>query len=386
MEGRGRLTIEAGNALLDEAYASVQNLKAGQYVMLAVTDTGHGIKPEFLERVFEPFFSTKPEAKGTGLGLSMVYGFVKQSGGHIRIYSEVGEGTTVKIYLPRSLEGEDLLADTAQQPVRGGNETILVVEDDEDVREAAVEMLKDLGYRVLKAKDAASALTVIDSGVPVNLIFTDVVMPGPLRSPELARKAKERLPGVGVLFTSGYTENAIVHGGRLDPGVELLGKPYTREALARKIRQVLGNEAQYRLAEQHRAHAKKGTKESSPTRDATVLVVEDDELIRAATAEMLKDAGYVVLEAAEAREALAALGRERVDILVSDVGLPHVSGIDLAREARARQPDVRLVLATGDESVSSVAGDLGAVLLPKPFGPRELIGALERSDRRFKTA
>ena len=262
MDGRGRLTIEAGNALLDEVYAAQHDLKPGQYIMLAVSDTGHGIKPELLERVFEPFFSTKPEGKGTGLGLSMVYGLVKQSGGHIRIYSEVGEGTTVKIYLPRSLEGEDLLVDAAQQSVSGGDETILVVEDDEDVREAAVAMLTDLGYHVLKAKDAASALTVIESGVPVNLVFTDVVMPGPLRSPELARKVKERLPSLAVLFTSGYTENAIVHGGRLDPGVELLGKPYTREALARKIRLLLGNEAKHRVAEQHRA--------ATPTRAESV--------------------------------------------------------------------------------------------------------------------
>ena len=249
MDRNGRLTIEAGNAHLDGIYSGQHDLKPGQYVMLAVTDTGHGIPPELLERVCEPFFSTKPEGKGTGLGLSMVYGLVKQSGGHIQIYSEVGEGTTVKIYLPRSLEGEDLLADAPQHPVEGGQETILVVEDDEDVREAAVAMLSDLGYRVLKAKDAASALTVIESGTPVSLLFTDVVMPGPLRSPDLARKAKERVPGLAVLFTSGYTENAIVHGGRLDAGVELLGKPYTREALARKIRQVLGDRPKHLVSE-----------------------------------------------------------------------------------------------------------------------------------------
>ncbi len=245
MEGVGRLTIEAGNALLDEDYVRQQpELASGQYVMLAVTDTGSGMAPEVLARVFEPFFSTKPEGKGTGLGLSMVYGFVKQSGGHVKLYSEPGHGTTVKLYLPRTTGSEDLaLGGDAPESEPGGTETILVAEDDEGVRSTVVEMLLQLGYQVLQARDAASALTVIESGAPIDLLFTDVVMPGSLRSPELARKARERLPNIAVLFTSGYTQNAIVHGGRLDAGVELLGKPYTQDALARKIRQVLDSRA-----------------------------------------------------------------------------------------------------------------------------------------------
>jgi CheY-like chemotaxis protein len=196
--------------------------------MLAVTDTGAGMPPEVIAQAFEPFFSTKPEGKGTGLGLSMVYGFVKQSGGHVRIYSEVGSGTTIKLYLPRSAQREDLLVSHDAAPISGGAETILVAEDDAEVRSTVVETLRDLGYRVLIAADAASALTVIESGVAIDLLFSDVVMPGTLKSPELARKAKERLPGIAVLFTSGYTENAIVHGDRLDLGVELLSKR-TRE-------------------------------------------------------------------------------------------------------------------------------------------------------------
>jgi PAS domain S-box-containing protein len=239
MNGNGKLTIEAGNAFLDDAYAREQEVTPGQYVMLAVTDTGEGMTPEIMAQVFEPFFSTKPEGKGTGLGLSMVYGFVKQSGGHVRIYSEVGHGTTVKLYLPRANQREDAVVAPDTLPSTGGSETILVAEDDEEVRTTVVETLKELGYRVLTAHDAVSALSVIESGVSVDLLFTDVVMPGTLRSPELARKAKERLPGIAVLFTSGYTENAIVHGGRLDFGVELLSKPYSRETLARKLRQVL---------------------------------------------------------------------------------------------------------------------------------------------------
>jgi PAS domain S-box-containing protein len=240
MDGSGKLTIEVGNVSLDDAYAKAQSeVTPGQYVMLAVTDTGSGMTAEIAAQAFEPFFSTKPEGQGTGLGLSMVYGFVKQSHGHIKIYSEVGHGTTVKLYLPRTHQKEDALNVPEQEAVTGGTETILVAEDDDEVRATAVEMLADLGYRVYKARDAVSALSVIEKGHAIDLLFTDVVMPGELKSPELARKARERLPEIAVLFTSGYTENAIVHGGRLDAGVDLLPKPYTRDALARKIRQVL---------------------------------------------------------------------------------------------------------------------------------------------------
>lgn len=242
MDGTGRLTIELGNAWLDDQYARQHDeVKAGQYVMLAVSDTGSGMSQEIIEQAFEPFFSTKAEGKGTGLGLSMVYGFVKQSGGHVKIYSEVGQGTTVKIYLPRAEQAEDVISVMSSQEIEGGSETILVAEDDENVSATVIELLTGLGYRVLRSRDAASALTVIESGAAIDLLFTDVVMPGTLRSPELARLAREHIPGIAVLFTSGYTENAIVHGGRLDAGVELLSKPYTREALARKIRQVLAN-------------------------------------------------------------------------------------------------------------------------------------------------
>lgn len=235
MDGAGKLTIEVGNASLDDNYARQHDdVDAGQYVMLAVTDTGSGMPADVISKVFDPFFTTKPLGKGTGLGLSMVYGFVKQSGGHIKIYSEIGDGTTVRIYFPRSLQQEDVVIAADLGPAVGGNETILVAEDDEQVRDTVVALLTDLGYRVLKAKDASAALTIIESGVPIDLLFTDVVMPGPLKSAEMARQARERMPNLAVLFTSGYTENSIVHGGRLDPGVELLSKPYTREAMARR--------------------------------------------------------------------------------------------------------------------------------------------------------
>ena len=245
MDGRGCLTIEATNVTLDAAYAhAYPEVTPGQYVSIALTDTGTGMTPAVVQQAFDPFFTTKPDGRGTGLGLSMVYGFVNQSGGHIKIESEVGRGTTIQIYLPRSLQSEEELIDIDETPVTGGTEMVLVAEDDETVRDTVVAMFNDLGYRVLKAKDAQSALTIIESGMPIDLLFTDVVMPGPLQSTELARKARERMPHLAVLFTSGYSQNAIAPGGRLDADVELLSKPYSRDALARKVRHVLAGAAE----------------------------------------------------------------------------------------------------------------------------------------------
>ncbi len=241
MDGVGRLTIEVGNATLDDACVGRHpDLVAGPYVRLSVTDTGAGMTPEVMARAFEPFYTTKPEGKGTGLGLAMVYGFVKQSGGHVQMDSQFGQGSTVRIYLPRVTTSEEALSPDLPEPAGGGSETILVAEDDDAVRIGTVEMLRGMGYVVHACRDAASALAIVDGGTPIDLIFTDVLMPGALRSPEMARRAKERRPGIAVLFTSGYTQDAIVHDGRLDAGVELLVKPYTREALARKIRRLLG--------------------------------------------------------------------------------------------------------------------------------------------------
>ena len=367
MENGGKLTIEVGNASIDDAYArNHPDAVPGQYVMLAVTDTGTGIAPDIIERVFEPFFSTKGEGKGTGLGLSMVYGFVKQSGGHVRIYSEIGHGTTVKLYLPRTLAEEDALRPLEVGPIVGGSETIVVAEDDEGVRETVVEMLTELGYRVLKAKDATSALTVIESGVHVDLLFTDVVMPGPLKSPELARKVRDAYPSMAVLFTSGYTENSIVHGGKLDPGIELLAKPYTREALARKVRNVLAG----RASPAQQAATIPPTPQS-PARSAslTVLLVEDEDLIRANSAEMLKELGHKVVDAASAEAALTTLEKiENLDVLITDIGLPGLSGADLAAEARKRWPRLGVIFATGQASLPEGSDASEATLLIKPYG------------------
>ncbi len=378
MSGQGKLTIELSNAHLDDEYARTHDeVEPGQYVMLAVSDTGTGMTPDIVDKVFEPFFSTKSEGKGSGLGLSMVYGFVKQSGGHVKIYSEPGHGTTIKLYLPRSMDSEDVEVIVNTGAIEGGTETVLVVEDDDEVRATVVEMLGDLGYRVLKAVDAQSALSVIESGIPIDMLFTDVVMPGTLKSPELARKAKERLPELAVLFTSGYTENSIVHGGRLDAGVELLSKPYTREALARKFRTVLANQRQRSAS----LAARDLTTAPAPLRSAagaagqvTVLLVEDDEVIRATTAEMLQACGYVVVDAASAEDAATALQTVPIDVLVTDVNLPGASGPAFAARARDLRPGVGIVFATGD--TAGVPPGAGAVLLAKPYGADALQAAI----------
>lgn len=375
MEGSGKLTIEVGNAFLDQDYARTHaEVAAGQYVLLAVTDTGFGMAPDILEKVFEPFFSTKPEGKGTGLGLSMVYGFVKQSGGHVKIYSEVGQGTTVKVYLPRSVADEDREVIVQGGPVVGGTETVLVVEDDEEVRNTVIETLTDLGYRVLSAKDAQAGLNVVESGIPIDVIFTDVVMPGPLKSREMARRAKERLPNLAVLFTSGYTENSIVHGGILDVGVELLSKPYTREALARRIRHVIANQKQVEQATAPKTESPEPT--AAGFAALTILLVEDDFLIRSNTAEMLLELGHEVIEASNGHEALAELAVAEIDLLLTDIGLPDISGGELVERAIAMKPDLAIVFATGENHKPDGAPPQ-AGLLRKPYNEQDIAKVIE---------
>ena len=348
----GRLTIEISNAALDDAYARGAEVEPGQYVLLAVSDTGVGMDAATLSKVFEPFFTTKTEEKGTGLGLSMVYGFVKQSNGAVQIYSEPGQGTTVKIYLPRSREREPAYAAPVTGTLRGRSESILVVEDDDMVRASAVSMLRDLGYACMHASDGDQALEMIKSGIKIDLLFTDVIMPGAVKSRDLAQAAQTLRPGLPVLFTSGYTDNAIVHQGRLDEGVQLLSKPYSRDDLARKIRSVL------------------------KTARRVVLVVEDDPLVRMSAVDMIEALGFSPLQAEDGPSALKILDSdERIDVLFTDVGLPGMRGHELAALARKRRADLKVVFASGYGD-----GDDGAVPdathLGKPYEQDELAEAL----------
>jgi PAS domain S-box-containing protein len=243
MPGGGKLLLETRNVVLDEAYAAANpEVLPGPYVMLAVSDSGTGMSKEVQDRVFEPFFTTKEVGEGSGLGMSMVYGFVKQSGGYIRIYSEEGHGTTIKLYLPPARRQTEAAAPAAAPLLRGW-ETIMVVEDDSLVRNFVAAQLQSLGYKTVAAADARAALVIIDNGQPFDLLFTDVIMPGGMTGRQLADETAKRRPGIKVLYTSGYTDNAIMHHGRLDKGVLLLTKPYRKSQLAKMVRRALTGEA-----------------------------------------------------------------------------------------------------------------------------------------------
>jgi signal transduction histidine kinase/CheY-like chemotaxis protein len=239
MPNGGKLLLETRNVMLDEAYAEANaDVRAGPYAMLAVSDSGTGMPADIRDKAFEPFFTTKEIGQGSGLGLSMVYGFVKQSGGHIKIYSEPGHGTTIRLYLPPA-DGPVETAVSTAKAVAGGSEAILVVEDDPLVRNFVITQLQSLGYRTVAAADSHAAMAYIENGEPLDLLFTDVILPGGMTGRNLADEVKKHRPGLKVLFTSGYTDNSIVHHGRLDEGVLLLTKPYRKSQLAQMVRQAL---------------------------------------------------------------------------------------------------------------------------------------------------
>tara|TARA_Y100000782_G_scaffold112386_1_gene142471 strand:+ start:6854 stop:9685 length:2832 start_codon:yes stop_codon:yes gene_type:complete len=361
MQASGKLTLELSNAMLDELYTQTQiDVEPGQYVLLAVSDTGSGMSAQTLEHAFEPFYTTKPEGEGTGLGLSMAYGFAKQSGGHIRIYSEPGSGTTVKLYLPRTEQPEFLAVPLPVGPAVGGDETILVVEDDLAVQGTVVELLNGLGYQVLRASDAQSALSILQSGLRIDVLFTDVVMPGALSTTELARQAKLLLPDIAVLFTSGYTRNAIVHGGKLDTGVELVSKPYRQEELARKLRQLLASRQAPALPPE-------------AVRPA-VLVVEDQLQLLALTCEMVQELGLTAEGFPSAEAALPALREKHFEYLLVDVNLPGMSGPEFARLALQEQPKLQVVLLSGEGAVET---GIPARSLGKPYTFEQLEAILK---------
>ncbi len=379
MPDGGKLTIEVANAFLDEAYARTHSeVAAGQYVMIAVSDTGTGMPAEVAARAFDPFFTTKPEGKGTGLGLSQVYGFVKQSGGHIKIYTEKGEGTAIKLYLPRSTATAQWTAPVLETPTGGSGETVLVVEDDDGVRAAVRDLLNELGYSVLRAEGVEQALAVLNTDAKIDLLFTDVVMPGPVKARDLARVAKEKRPDIKVLFTSGYTQNAIVHNGRLDDGVELLSKPYRKDDLARKLRALLDGEASVESPPMVSTDAATDAPKAQiiGAEKRKILIVEDEALIRMTTVDMVEDLGYLYAEASNGAEALEILrGDPDIGILLTDLGLPGMSGAELVGEARKLREDLTVIVASG-YSTESNPGDKnaleGVTFLAKPFNLAQL--------------
>jgi signal transduction histidine kinase/DNA-binding response OmpR family regulator len=368
MPNGGKLTIELSNAFLDENYAARHaEVSPGQYVMLAVADTGVGMDANVVTRAFEPFFTTKPEGQGTGLGLSMVYGFVKQSGGHVKIYSERGQGTAVKLYLPRVRRPEDEVEDLAAGSVIGGHETILVVEDDAGVRHAAIDMLGELGYRTIEAENADAALEIALSGKPIDLLFTDVVTPSDISTREMARRAQAALPNLAILYTSGYTENAVIHHGRLDEGVSLLSKPYKRDELARKIRAVL---AAPRSVPRPAAGVSPAADGVALRRGLKLLIVEDDPLVRLGAADLAQELGCIVVEAPTGQAALDAIAEDPdIEVMMTDLGLPGMSGGELIVAARRRRPDLGVVIASGSDrdAAKNIASAGQIFYLAKPY-------------------
>ena len=364
MSEQGKLTIETANAYLDEGYAASQaEVVPGQYVVVCVSDTGCGMPREVMERAFEPFYTTKEVGHGTGLGLSQVYGFVKQSGGHVKIYSEVGEGTTVKLYLPRLHASEAEVPEhefvnSSDHPE--GSEAILVVEDEEDVRAHSVEMLRDLGYYVFETANGSSALQILQSHPEIQLLFTDVGLPGGMNGRQLADAARHLRPDLKVLFTTGYARNAIVHDGRLDPGVQLITKPFTYAGLASKIRDIL----------------------DTRSKAGRVLLVEDDFLVQQYAIEQLEHIGFEVETANSATEAMSKLRLLNGDVeaVIVDIGLPDKRGDDLVSEMRAYYPDLPVVIASGygeDSIRAKVESSERTSFLPKPYTAEQVKKSLE---------
>jgi PAS domain S-box-containing protein len=358
MANGGKLTIETANVHLDDAYAATQTeVVPGQYVAISITDTGSGMTKDVLARAFEPFFTTKDIGQGTGLGLSQVYGFVKQSGGHVKIYSEAGNGTTVTIYLPRLHAGEDSLA--VPEPAPGAPrsasaETILVVEDDEDVRSYTTGILRELGYSILQAATAAAALHLLEEKPEIQLLFTDVGLPG-MNGRQLADRARKLRPDLKILFTTGYARDAIVHEGRLDPGVLLITKPFTYAALAAKLSDVLDGRA----------------------RPLRVLLVEDEVLIQMLAVEHLEELGYKVETAGSAVDAInkVKLLRGNFDLAIVDVGLPDRRGDALVSEMRALYPLLPIAIASGyaeSDIRQRFKEDRLIAFLDKPYAPEQL--------------
>ena len=364
MPDGGKLTIETANTDLDDAYAASQvDVIAGPYVAISVVDSGVGMSREVIERAFEPFFTTKDVGAGTGLGLSQVYGFVKQSGGHVRIRSEPGKGTSVTLYLPRLHAAADVDVASAHAlppPASEASEMILVVEDDEEVRSHTLESLSDLGYRTVAAATGRAALDVLREHPEIELLFTDVVLPDGMNGKQLAEEAKRRRPDLKVLMTTGYARNAILRDGKVDPTVQLITKPFSYAALAAKIRSVL----------------------DMPARSGRILLVEDELLIQMMAVDQLEELGFEVETAGSATEAMSKIKRDgNLDAAIVDVGLPDRRGDVLIDEMRALLPSIPIVVASGYGEAAlhqRFANDGRITFLAKPYATKQLKAALDQ--------
>lgn len=381
----GKLIIKTSNVL--QHMFPHGNAQSSDYVMLEVRDTGIGMSHDVLEHVFEPFFTTKPEGSGTGLGLSMVYGFVQQSGGHIDIESELGHGTTIKLYLPRTKQRVPRRTVTDSPMPYGKGEYILIVEDNDSVRAAAVAQLSELRYRPIYAANAEEALNLITKQERIDLLLTDVVMSGALNGQQLADRVKKSAPNLPVIFASGYSEESIINQGQLKENTAILSKPYRLPELANALHSALklsrtaektSSKPQNRAIQIVQDSYKESSRDFAAVR-AHVLLVEDDDTIRDLTAELLEKEGYAVAKSASPSEADRKFDSDpRLNILITDFALPEQNGIELARSLLIRRPWLSVILTTGLNIDARTLKSNSIMVLRKPFHLQELLSAMEK--------
>jgi PAS domain S-box-containing protein len=366
-EAGGAIIISTENVVLDHAFCKDADIDAGEYVLICVADTGPGMDASTLQQAFDPFFTTKDFGQGTGLGLSQVYGFVKQSGGHVAITSKVGHGTRVAIYLPRLINVVASPATAPQMPAapRSDGETVLLVEDEADVRAYTKSILEELGYRVIEAADGPEAMAIASNRSDFKLLLTDIGLPNGMNGVELSTKMQAAQPSLKVLHVSGYASDAVVQRSKLDKDINLLRKPFSFAALAERLRYLLQDE----------------------TRPRRVLLVEDEAMIRIVMADSLTEKGYLVEEAGSATEAIERV-REldgQLDAAILDLGLPDRPGDVLAQELRALHPELGLVIASGHaegEMRQRLPGYAAIEFVTKPYDLDTLATAVERVSSR----
>jgi len=379
MAGGGTVRVEVSNATLDRRYAALHpDVNPGSYVLVAVSDTGTGMPAEVVAHAFDPFFTTKQEGKGTGLGLSMVYGFVRQSNGHIRIDSAIGQGTSVKLYLPRTL---DPVAEISPEGgfAAGGSARVLVVEDNKDVRLAVVDMMSGWGYRVTAAESPDVAAGILERDADFDLLFTDVVMPGTMSAIELAGMARRLHPAIAVLLTSGYARDLIAK--RDEAEYPMIAKPYRSAELAAKVRSVLATRVPGQASAPALPSGKaQGSLPAKVGHARRILLVEDEVVLRMSTTDMLERLECLVAGVGSGEEALEILSKGGVfDFLLTDLGLPGMSGEELAREVRRRFPDLPVIIASGYGSTGTQPA--GVRFVSKPYSAIDLQQALDHSSR-----